>query len=156
MQYGTIDKDLLEEFPELTGSKTRLDAEWEDEKSGQYVLFEQIFRLYVTYLLTALDSPTRDEKLRQVFSFVERMLFSGGEIENLGFISLLEGLPGAWLQLAEPYFGPRAEAALDEFDATWRERSMLNSSNLDLSSKVDLYRVKEVVFNILGEDSAQA
>ena len=153
MQYETIDEDLIRAFPELAGPKARLHAEWGDEKPGQYILFEDVFRPYVSCLLAASAGSTKGQRLRAVFSFVEGMLSSGGEIENLGFISQLEGQTSWWLQLAKPYLGPQAEAALDEFDITWRERALSNSSRLE-TERSDLYGVKEVAANVLQDESA--
>ena len=145
MQYQTLNEDLIAEFPELAEPRNLLYSDWADEKPGQYILFEDIFRLYVSYLLSAEQSFERNTKLQQIF---------GGQIENLGFISLLEGRSSSWLQLAKPFLGPLAEGALEEFDPTWRQDSATDPSRFDANDLNDVYRVKEVVSSVLRNTNA--
>ena len=145
MRYEAIEAELAHEFPELGAAVQRF---YDSGESGPYILFEDLFRVYVSELLAAADSPARHNKLNQVFRFVEAMLGSGGEVENLAFISIFEGQSGKWLQYAKPYLGSRAEAALDRFDPEWRTRALRDSAKLDTSEAIDLYGVRSVAVTI--------
>jgi len=125
MQYESIDEYLIQEFPELSTAKALLDSEWENEKPGQYLLFEDIFRTYVLYILVAEESDKRDRKLKQIFEFTEKLLAAGGDLENLAFISILESQSEAWLKAAKPFLGSLAESHLDEDEPEWRQLSCL-------------------------------
>ena len=148
MDYATVDKDLLRAFPELSPASQDLNANWRGEKPGQYILFEDVFARYIERLLVAPASQARDTKLHSIFQFVELMFSSGGEVENLAFVGLLEGRSAAWFQAAKPYLGPRAEAALDAYDANWRTRSSNERSALAVESH-DSYGVAAIAARAL-------
>jgi hypothetical protein len=149
MHYASIDEELLRAFPELSPASQALNAEWRGEKPGQYILFEDVFARYIERLLAASASQARDAKLHSIFQFVEHMFSSGGEVENLAFVGLLEGRSAAWLQAAKPHLGPRAEAALDAYDADWRIRSSTAGSALAVESH-DSYGVATIAARTLS------
>jgi hypothetical protein len=88
MRYEAIEAELAHEFPELAVAIQRF---YDSGESGAYILFEDLFRIYVAELLATAESPHRQRKLAQVFRFVDAMLESGGEVENLAFISIFRG-----------------------------------------------------------------
>ena len=150
MNFEDIDKDLLEAFPELSPAHQKLLNWWGDEKPGQYILFEDLFAHFIGYLLVAPVSDLRTVKLKAVFKFLERMLGEGGDIMDLGFISMLEGKPYAWLQAYKPYLGQLAESELDEHYPDWR----VHSSNDPLPVKMesdDLYGIEEIVHAVISD-----
>ena len=145
MRYEAIEAELVHEFPELAAAVQRF---YDNGESGAYILFEDLFRVYVSELLAAVDSPPRRRKLEQVFRFVEAMLDSGGEVQNLAVISIFEGQSGNWLQYAKPYLGSRAEEALDRCDPEWRIRALRDCRELDTSEVNDLYGVRSIAESV--------
>jgi hypothetical protein len=122
MQYGEVHEDLLREFPELLPAYEQLLQEEGVEKPGQYVIFEDMFARYIQQLLAAVPGSIRDRKLQAIFDFIDRMLAEGGEVENLGYVGMLEWQSNEWMQAAKPFMGTNAEAALDKYDGEWRAR----------------------------------
>ncbi len=149
MNYENLDADLLAVFPELKAAYLKMLTEWEKEKPGQYIIFEDIFARYIEHFLVASPSPVRDSKLRDMFKFIEDLFASGGEVENLAFVAMLEGRPDTWLQAAKPFLGPRAEAALDEFNPWWREEAVKNAKRHKIEFH-DFYGLQELAESTLS------
>src|SRR5688500_5287616 len=101
MEYSQVNQDLIREFPELSPAYQDLLQEWQGEQPGQYILFEDIFAGYIEHLLAAPSGVIKNEKLKAIFTFIEKMLSSGGEVENLGFIAMLEGRSVSWLKASK-------------------------------------------------------
>ena len=154
MNYESLNEDLIAAFPELERAYKEMRGEWGDEKPGQYILFEDIFARYVDYFLAADASPARDGKLREVFSFIETLFASGGEVENLAFVAMLEGRPWTWLQASKPFLGPRAEQALDQYNAGWREESLKNPKRHQVEIH-DCYGLRKLAERVLQPIGSQ-
>jgi hypothetical protein len=144
LEYSRIEHQLVEALPEL---RPAAEAYWRDEgapgeDSGPYILYESVFRPYITALLDIAPSPSRDRLLRRAFGFTDAMLAAGGEIRNLAGIAVFEGQPARWYHLAEPFLGPRARAEIEQWG--WSQQF---EGSLDIG--VDLYAVATLVAALL-------
>ena len=144
LEYSRIEHQLVEALPEL---RPAAEAYWRDEgapgeDSGPYILYEDVFRPYITSLLAAAPSPARDRLLRRAFGFTDAMLATGGNIRDLAGIAVFEGQPSRWYDLAGPFLGPRARAEIDQ--SGWSQEL---EGALDIG--VDLYAVATLVAALL-------
>ena len=144
--YSTVERQLVEWLPEL---RPAAEAYWESEgaegdDAGPYILFEGLFRPFLTRLLAAPASPCRDAILRHAFEFIETMIIAGGDLHDLAGISVFEGQTAGWFTLADPFLGPRTHREAIEHGWATSERPDA------LDPGVDLYGIGPLVTHVLG------
>jgi hypothetical protein len=149
LEYASIEEQLLERLPEL---RPAVESYWKTEGSpgqdpGPYILFEGLFRPYITTLLVAPATPKRDALLRRAFDVADDLLSASPELHDLGGIAVFEGQTSEWFRLARPFLGPRARSEAERFGWEVKSDAKIEHSN-------DSYGVRLLIRDLLASSGA--
>lgn len=114
MNYSEMEEELLNVIPELKSSIDLIRKRWGDRKVPTYILYEETLNTYLHQLLVV---NLEVEKIRNIFSFYERMAICKDEkVQNLLEVALLEYL---WTnkdirETAIPYMQPNTKKVLKD------------------------------------------
>lgn len=147
MKYGDATQTLLESFPELSEPYQRLKAN-SSGNPGNYIVFEDVFGEYIWRLLALQSSHVRNRKLSDAFKFIDSMIEAGGDVADLAFVGMLEGMPGWWYQRASPFFSEPIIQALTNWREDWRE--LCSEEQPDPEARADTYSVGDTVHRLMG------
>src|SRR5512143_811240 len=144
-EYDRIEKQLVDWLPEL---RPAVQSYWQSqgapgEDAGPYILFEDLFRPYISVLLSAPESPRRSALLQRAFDVTEALIRAGGEVRNLAATAVFEGQGSQWFRLAQPFIGPRSRSEAEEYG--WAVSTVSS-----IEEPIDLYGVRPLVAQLLA------
>ena len=142
MNFNSLNQTLIFEFPEIEPSIQKLRDDWDDEEPGQYIVYEDIFGRFIKRLLLEPISAKRDALLSRCFSFIDRLLLTGGEVENLGFVAMLENQPEWWYARAKVFLLDKTINVLNQWDRNW-----IKWQNTTIDDYSDLAEMIDVLNN---------
>jgi hypothetical protein len=123
IHYANVAEALVEAVPEL---RPRYEAElrwWGNEQPGPHVIFGDVLN---PYLIELLDSAGHEDKLRQVFQFLERLAtHEDVHVQELVAVTVCERLGDCreHLQRAQKFMGVRTRQFAKEVEDFWGRKA---------------------------------
>lgn len=90
MAFANMSDLLVDAIPEIRPEYEKELDRWGDEKPGQYIIYEDIFK---PYLIALLEKGNSEEILKRIFAQLEKMALSNDkDVRDLLHIGILETL----------------------------------------------------------------
>jgi hypothetical protein len=120
--FENMAERLIEEFPELTEKYRSVVDWWGEEVPGPHIIFGDVLN---PYIITLIDSGRDDEKLKDIFKFLESLASHDDKrVQEVVMMTVCERLEydKKLLTKARKYMGPTTRRFSEEIERFWKKK----------------------------------